>query len=229
MSCVFMVTGMLAMVSVLDDGRKGGQWSMSELSDAFVEKAAESLAGAVSEFGNGRYNNCANRTYYAAFQAAIAALDLAGVPAAQGPSGWNHGFVQAQFAGVLIGCRPSFRRNWSMKTDELIPLVAPDESDPRLQAALAELRTLIAARYPDACFSTYRGEDPDGIYLKAIVDVEDLDDVTDLFMDRLVELQVEGGLPVYVALDWPLERVRDHLRQKRTQSILARIPPVDWL
>ena len=46
---------------------------MSDLSDAFLSKARESLEGATSELVNGRYNNAANRAYYACFQAAIAA------------------------------------------------------------------------------------------------------------------------------------------------------------
>jgi uncharacterized protein (UPF0332 family) len=46
---------------------------------AYLEKAIESLAGAESEFANRRYNNCANRCYYAMFQAAIAALMAAGI------------------------------------------------------------------------------------------------------------------------------------------------------
>jgi uncharacterized protein (UPF0332 family) len=33
----------------------------------YLEKAEESLAGAESELANGRYNNCANRCYYACF------------------------------------------------------------------------------------------------------------------------------------------------------------------
>lgn len=66
----------------------------------FLEKALESLAGAESEFVNGRYNNSANRCYYAAFQAAIAALQRAGVRPSRGQ--WGHEFVPSQFEGVLI-------------------------------------------------------------------------------------------------------------------------------
>jgi uncharacterized protein (UPF0332 family) len=40
----------------------------------YLAKATESLLTAESEFANGRYNSCANRCYYACFQAAIAAL-----------------------------------------------------------------------------------------------------------------------------------------------------------
>ena len=72
---------------------------------AYLEKAIESLAGAESEFANRRYNNCANRCYYAMFQAAIAALIVAGVRSANVKGQWDHGFVQAQFSGVLIARR----------------------------------------------------------------------------------------------------------------------------
>jgi uncharacterized protein (UPF0332 family) len=68
----------------------------------YVAKSRESLAGAESEFANGRYNNSANRCYYACFQAAIVALIQAGVKS-QNPQGlWGHDFVQATFNGVLI-------------------------------------------------------------------------------------------------------------------------------
>lgn len=75
----------------------------SEVTQIFFAKAEESLAGAGSEFVNGRYNNCANRCYYACFQAAIAALAREGI--APSASKWGHGFVQAQFAGELINRR----------------------------------------------------------------------------------------------------------------------------
>ncbi len=45
-----------------------------EITEIYLLKAEESLAGAESEFINGRYNNTAGRCYYACFQAAIAAL-----------------------------------------------------------------------------------------------------------------------------------------------------------
>jgi uncharacterized protein (UPF0332 family) len=70
-----------------------------------LAKATESLLSAESEFVNGRYNSCANRCYYACFQAAIAALLGEGIrPAGQ----WNHQFVQAQFVGVLINQRKRY-------------------------------------------------------------------------------------------------------------------------
>ena len=52
---------------------------MIEREYPFLNKAVESLIGAESEFSNRRYNNTANRAYYACFQAAIAALQRAGI------------------------------------------------------------------------------------------------------------------------------------------------------
>jgi uncharacterized protein (UPF0332 family) len=65
----------------------------------YLTKAEESLRTAESEFANGRYNSCANRCYYACFQAAIAALLAEGIRAR---GQWSHEFVQGQFVGVLI-------------------------------------------------------------------------------------------------------------------------------
>ncbi|MGH2458722.1 MAG: HEPN domain-containing protein [Chloroflexota bacterium] len=76
----------------------------SERMSIFLVKAAESLAGAESEFVNGRYDNCANRCYYACFQAAIAALLQASI-VPTGDRAWGHPFVQAQFAGALVNRR----------------------------------------------------------------------------------------------------------------------------
>lgn len=79
----------------------------SEVTQIFFAKAEGSLAGAESEFVNGRYNNCANRCYYACFQAAIAALAREGI--APSASQWGHGFVQAQFGGEASVFSPRCR------------------------------------------------------------------------------------------------------------------------
>lgn len=76
---------------------------MDEIQQIFFAKAEECLAGAESEFVNGRYNNAANRCYYACFHAAIAALAREGIESKG--SHWSHAFVQAQFAGDLINRR----------------------------------------------------------------------------------------------------------------------------
>jgi uncharacterized protein (UPF0332 family) len=73
----------------------------------FLTKARESLAGAESEFANERYSNCANRCYYAAFQAAVSALDEHGfVPlGGRGRTTWSHEALPATFVGELVNRR----------------------------------------------------------------------------------------------------------------------------
>lgn len=76
--------------------------------DVFLAKAQESLAGAESEYAYGRYNNCANRCYYACFQGAIYALVKAGITQVSAHAQWGHAFVQAQFIGQLINRRKMY-------------------------------------------------------------------------------------------------------------------------
>lgn len=71
-----------------------------EVIQIFLAKADQCLAGAESEFVNGRLNNTANRCYYACFHAAIAALVREGI-APRWPQ-WGHEFVHAQFVGQLV-------------------------------------------------------------------------------------------------------------------------------
>jgi uncharacterized protein (UPF0332 family) len=78
---------------------------MIDSADIFLVKARESLAGADSELANRRYNNCANRCYYACFQAAIAALQRAGIAPTSASGEWSHAFVPSQFDGQLINRR----------------------------------------------------------------------------------------------------------------------------
>jgi uncharacterized protein (UPF0332 family) len=76
---------------------------MIELGGTFLDKARESVTGARIELESGRFNNSANRSYYAVFQAAIHALQMEGFQALRGD--WGHDFVQAQFVGQLINRR----------------------------------------------------------------------------------------------------------------------------
>ena len=87
------------------------------------------------------------------------------------------------------------------------------EVDEQVDRALDELRSIIRGRFPEATFEVFHGEDPEGTYLRAIVDVEDSDEVVDVFIDRLIDMQVEDGLAVYVVPVRPLERVLEELRR----------------
>src|SRR5688500_11582569 len=81
---------------------------MVERDSAFLDRARESLAGAESEFVNDRYNNSANRSYYAVYQAAIFALLAAGIRPLGAMDHWGHDYVQAQFVGQLINRRKRY-------------------------------------------------------------------------------------------------------------------------
>ncbi len=95
---------------------------------------------------------------------------------------------------------------------------------PAVVAAVDELKSLIAARYPQATFVVGEGFDEPGVYLVATVDVEDTDEVAEVYRDRLLEMQVEEGLPVYVATIRPLERVLAELRARNASAPLAPLP-----
>ena len=81
---------------------------MPEEGDAFLARAHESPAGAMSEYANERYNNAANRSYYACFQAAIFALARADIRPPGTKGQWTHAMVQSQFAGTLIQRRKAY-------------------------------------------------------------------------------------------------------------------------
>ncbi len=71
-------------------------------------------------------------------------------------------------------------------------------ADPQIQAAVDGLKSLITEHYPGTTFSTFEGDDPLGVHLRATVDLDDPDEVIDLIIDRLFAIQVEQELPVYV-------------------------------
>jgi uncharacterized protein (UPF0332 family) len=118
---------------------------MIETEGPYWGKAEESLAGAESEFTNGRYNNCANRCYYSCFQAAVVALKRAGIRPGGASGQWGHDFVPAQFDGLLIGRRKLYStdlrgvlaRNYGLRA----AADYEDDSVTRIEAARALQRT----------------------------------------------------------------------------------------
>jgi hypothetical protein len=98
-------------------------------------------------------------------------------------------------------------------------------SSPRMQAAIEELQELIRGRYPEATFDVGYGEDPEGVYLTATVDVEDRDEVIDVFIDRLVDFHVDEELPLHVLPVRPPERNAAILRARsHAPGLLAGLP-----
>jgi hypothetical protein len=87
--------------------------------------------------------------------------------------------------------------------------------DLRIDAAVAELQQMILDHYPDATFAVGPGHEPPGTYMTATVDVDDLDEVFDVVVERLLEMQDEERLPVYVLTVHPIERVIAELRSPK--------------
>ncbi len=90
-------------------------------------------------------------------------------------------------------------------------------TDPKMKAAVAELQELIRSHYPKTTFTVGEADDPDGVYMRAIVDVDDPDEVAELFIDRMIDLQVEDSLPIYVVTVRTPER-RAALRQQEQEA-----------
>lgn len=98
---------------------------------------------------NGRYNNSANRCYYACFQAAISALLDRGLR--PDSDQWSHTFVQGRFIGELINKRKLYN---SAHRDTLprvydLRLLADYDDEPvtqtQAQRALRRNRELVTA------------------------------------------------------------------------------------
>jgi len=68
------------------------------MEEIFLAKAGENIQAAELLFENEMYHASANRAYYAAFHAAVAALAHAGIELV----GLGHDSVQARFNGELI-------------------------------------------------------------------------------------------------------------------------------
>ncbi len=43
--------------------------------------------------------------------------------------------------------------------------------------------------------------------MRAVVDVDDPDEVTEVFIDRMIDMQVDDGIPIYVVVDIDRERL----------------------
>jgi hypothetical protein len=99
--------------------------------------------------------------------------------------------------------------------------------DPRIQGAIDELRQTIRQRYPNAQFQVERGQDePENIHLITTVDLDDPEEVLDLVLDRMIELEVDERIPVYVIPVRTPERILAELKQTRKSDRIRRIHAV---
>jgi hypothetical protein len=95
---------------------------------------------------------------------------------------------------------------------------------PAMEKAINELKGTIAKHFAQASFVVEEGFDPKGIYLVTTVDIADTDEVMDVIGDRLVELQVDEGLPIYVTPLRPMRRVLAELRELEQATSPSRLP-----
>ncbi len=99
-------------------------------------------------------------------------------------------------------------------------------TDPQIHAALTELKDVIVAHYPTATFDTFYRDDPEGLRLRATVDIDDLDTVMDIVIDKLYEVQVERGLPVYVVMVQPHARLAEQVGERAGHRASLALPPL---
>lgn len=93
---------------------------------------------------------------------------------------------------------------------------------PRMQAAIAELQALILDRFPDTTFDVGEADEHGVVFVRAVVDVDDPDEVTAIFIDRMVDLLVEDGLPVYVVpVRTPAREAVERRRQQEARALPA--------
>lgn len=105
-----------------------------------------------------------------------------------------------------------------MRQERSVPLT------PAMEKVVNELKGTISARFPQASFVVEEGFDPKGIYLVTTVDIADTDEVIDAVGDRLLELQVDEGLPIYVTPLRPLQRVIAELREREHTPPASPLP-----
>lgn len=125
---------------------------MSEaIGDIYLSKAQDSLAGAASEYANGRFDNCANRAYYACFQAAVAALVRERIAPPHQADQWGHDFVQVRFVGQLINRRkryPTVLREtliWGLRLRQTADYKAERVTAVQASRGLARARQFVGA------------------------------------------------------------------------------------
>jgi hypothetical protein len=94
---------------------------------------------------------------------------------------------------------------------------------PRMEAAIAEMKELIASHYPTATFSVYEWDDPEGIFLSAVVDTDDMAEVKRLYLSRMVDLQVDEGLPLFV-VPLPTRERHEAMLRKSQESAELLVP-----
>jgi len=118
-----------------------------------------------------------------------------------------------------------------MTQEQEHPLVLDD----RTQQAVTELEGIISRHYPTATFRLSGAiDDPRSINLTATVDVDDPDEVLERVVERVIDLNVDEGIPLHVIPVRTPERIaadkqqarqgRRRFRPRRIAPLLGRLP-----
>ena len=92
--------------------------------------------------------------------------------------------------------------------------------DPRMAAAIAELKDRISGTFPGTAFAVQEGiDDQEETWLVATVDIDDPDAVVDVVLDRLLELQLDEQVPLHVLPIHTPERVARTLSRQRRRPV----------
>lgn len=79
------------------------------------------------------------------------------------------------------------------------PYPYPGVLDEPMQRAVVEVEGIIRQHYPTATFALSPAADtPGAVHLITTVDVEDTDAVVDTVIDRVMDLQINEGIPLHV-------------------------------
>ncbi len=98
--------------------------------------------------------------------------------------------------------------------------------DPRRQQAVQELTQLVQAHFPLTDVMVVPGDDnPKATHVFATVDIDDPDEVADLVMERMLELQLDEGIPVYLIPIRTPERVAALAKRRRAKHVWPAVPP----
>jgi hypothetical protein len=101
------------------------------------------------------------------------------------------------------------------------PFIDPDGvvNEPA-QAAIDELKRSILSRHPEATFEVGPGtDDPTLIHLYAYVDLDDPEEAADEILDRMVDIQLDDGIPLHVIpMSTParaLKRAQEYAKRRK--------------
>lgn len=97
--------------------------------------------------------------------------------------------------------------------------------DVRMRQAVEELQQTIAEHYPTTVFELDRNpENPQSVFLVAITDADDPDDVGDLVVDRVVDFIANQDIPVHVIPLPTPERAQAIHAAERQRALTGPLP-----